>query len=122
MRPVARLMGTAVAIVTLAGILSGGVQGQAVGPNFMVAVPPCGFENQPAVAVQGSHVLSVWRSLCLEGGKVLASASRDGGLSWQAAGGIPWEDTFYTPVAICAGDSGRFYVAAPTFRAPLSFP
>ena len=121
MRPVARLMGTAVAIVTLAGILSGGVQGQAVGPNFMVAVPPCGFEQDPVVAAQGSHVLVAWRG-CNVDGNVRASASRDGGLSWQAAGGIPWEDTFYTPVAICAGDSGRFYVAAPTFRAPLSFP
>jgi hypothetical protein len=63
------------------------------------------------VAVQGSHLLAVWSGECNL--HVGAKVSRDGGVTWQDASGIPWAYTHYSPAAMCAGDSGRFYLVAP---------
>lgn len=110
-----RQLETVALIVVLAILFSRGVQGQTVGPNFTVAVPPCGFEHEPSVVVQGTHLLTAWGGIGC--GFPRAAASDNGGASWQDVSGIPWEGIRdqSAPIAICAGDSGRFYLVAPTF-------
>lgn len=86
---------------------------QVVGPNVLVSVPPCGkLDNDPVVAAQGQQLVAAWRSDCLP--RFFASASRDDGQTWEAANPIPWSGNATTPAAVCAGDSGRFYLVAPT--------
>jgi hypothetical protein len=86
--------------------------GQMVGPNFQL--PSCSkVDNEPALAVQGNHVLAVWQTDCVPRAP-LTAASRDGGVTWQSTP-IPWGgDGAFSPAAICAGDSGRFYLVAPS--------
>jgi hypothetical protein len=55
----------------------------------------------------------VWNVNCDP--NVRAAASRDGGATWQDVSAIPWNDVGATPAAICAGDAGQFFLAAPAF-------